>query len=168
MKNTKKGQVKLSFGMIFSIILIIVFLVFAFYAIKTFLKIQYTAQAGKFISDLRSDIDRVWKSTESSEEKEYALPKKIDYVCFVDFSVSATGENAYLYDELKKIYYDISDNMMFYPALGSSTTDSTKIESINLEEITEDENPFCIENVRGKIELTLVKEIGEALVRITR
>ena len=73
MKKRKKAQIKLSFGMIFSIILIIVFLAFAFYAIKVFLGIQNTAQIGKFISDLKSDVDRVWKSTESSEEKEYNL-----------------------------------------------------------------------------------------------
>jgi len=86
MKRGKNGQIKLSFGMIFSIILIIVFLAFAFYAIKTFLGIRDAAQTGKFINDLKSDIDRVWKSTESSEEREYVLPSKIDYICFVDFA----------------------------------------------------------------------------------
>ena len=166
MKKGKNGQIKLSFGMIFSIILIIIFLAFAFYAIKIFLGIQHDAQTGKFINDLKSDIDRVWKSTESSEEKEYALPSKINYVCFVDFSVSAKGGNAYLYNELERGYFG-NENMVFYP-LGSSDIASTKIINIALSKITFDENPFCIENVRKKVKLTLVKEIDEALVTIIR
>jgi hypothetical protein len=162
----KKGQIKLSFGMIFSIILIIVFLAFAFYAIKTLLGIQNAAQTGKFISDLKSDIDRVWKSTESSEEREYDLPSKIDYVCFVDFEISANGPQRDIYSELRFSYFG-DENMMFYP-LGSSNIDSIELTNIALSKITLDENPFCIENVRRKVKLTLVKEIDEALVTITR
>ena len=157
---------KLSFGMIFSIILIIVFLAFAFYAIKTFLGMQNTIQTEKFISDLKSDIDRVWKATESSEEREYVLPLKIDYICFIDFSAFESGANAHLYNELE--FVDFGDeNMVFYP-IGSSKMDSVKMVNIALEKITSDENPFCIENVHGKVKLTLVKEMDEALVTITR
>lgn len=166
MKKGKNGQIKLSFGMIFSIILIIVFLAFAFYAIKTFLGIQDAAQTGKFINDLKSDIDRVWKSTESSEEKEYVLPSKIDYVCFVDFELPANGPRRDIYSELRFVYFG-DENMVFYP-LGSSNIDSIDITNIALSEIIFDENPFCIENVRKKVKLTLVKEIDEALVTITR
>jgi len=167
MRKEKRGQIKLSFGMIFSIILIIIFLGFGFYAIKTFLKIQHIAQTGQIISDLKSDVDDVWKSTESSQEEEYNLPSKIDYVCFFDFSVPARGKNADLYTELKKFYYG-EDNFAFYPPLGSSSSDSAEIEHINLKEITKKENPFCIEKTEGRVKLTLIKKIDEALVTITR
>ena len=166
MKRGKNGQIKLSFGMIFSIIFIIVFLAFAFYSIKTFLGIRDAAQTGKFINDLKSDIDRVWKSTESSEEREYVLPSKINYACFINFSESAKGGNAHIYSELRFVYFG-DENMVFYP-LGSSNIDSIEITNIALSEITSGENPFCIENVRGNVKLTLVKEIDEALVTITR
>jgi len=141
MKRGKNGQIKLSFGMIFSIILIIVFLAFAFYAIKIFLGIQDAAQTGKFINDLKSDIDRVWKSTESSEEKEYVLPSKIEAVCY----------------EYENLFFQ-SDKFF----------EGEQISHIDTSKITSTENPFCIENVRRKVKLTLVKEIGEALVTITR
>jgi len=144
MKRGKNGQIKLSFGMIFSIILIIVFLAFAFYAIKTFLGIQDAAQTRKFINDLKSDIDRVWKSTESSEEKEYVLPSKIDYICFRD-------------DEYENLFFQ-SDKFF----------EGGQIRNIDIIKIISIEDPFCIENVRGKVKLTLVKEIDEALVTITR
>jgi len=166
MKRNKRGQIKLSFGMIFSIILIIIFLGFGFYAIKTFLKIQHTAQTGQVIDKLKSDVDSVWKSTESSQEEEYSLPSKIKYVCFFDFSVSAKGKNANLYTELKKYYYG-DDNFAFYPPIGSSSSDSAEIEHLNLEEIIKEENPFCIEKTDGKVKLTLIKNIDEALVLIT-
>lgn len=167
MKRGTGGQIKLSFGMIFSIILIVIFLLFAFYAIKSFLKIQYTAQVGKFLNDLESDIDRIWKSTESSETKTYDLPNKINYVCFVDFSSSGSGAKASLYSELIQAYYG-DENLVFYPLFSSSGIDSTEIKNINLEEITKNENPFCIENNKGKIELTLSKEIDKARVTINR
>ena len=167
MKKGKNGQIKLSFGMIFSIILIVIFLLFAFYAIKTFLKIQNTAQVGKFLNDLESDVDRIWKSAESSETKEYDLPSKIEYVCFVDFSSSATGTNSLLYNELKKGYYG-DENLIFYPLFSSSNIDSTEIKNIDLEEITKNENPFCIDNIKGEVELSLVKEMDDAQVTITR
>jgi hypothetical protein len=144
MEKRNKGQVKLSFGMIFSIILIIIFLAFAFYAIKTFLGIQDSAQVKKFLTDLNSDIDRVWKSTESSEEKEYNLPKKIDAVCFTD-------------DDYENLYF--SADKYF---------EGGQIEHIDISEITYTEDPYCIDNVEGKVKLTLIKEIGEALVTITR
>jgi len=144
MKRGKNGQIKLSFRMIFSIILIIVFLAFAFYAIKIFLGIQDTAQTEKFISDLKSDIDRVWKSTESSEEKEYALPSKIDAVCFRD-------------NEYKNLFFQ-SDKFF----------EGGQINHINIQNMISEEDVYCIENIERKVTLTLVKEIDEALVTITR
>jgi hypothetical protein len=144
MEKRKKGQVKLSFGMIFSIILIIIFLAFAFYAIKTFLGIQDAAQITKFKNDLKSDVDRVWKSTESSEEKEYSLPSKIDAVCFRD-------------DEYENLFFQADK---FF--------EGGKIEHIDISKMTSVEDFYCIENIEGKIKLILIKEINEALVTITK
>lgn len=144
MKKGKKAQIKLSFGMIFSIILIIIFLAFAFYAIKIFLGIQDDVQMKKFINDLKSDVDRVWKSTESSEEKEYNLPSKIDYACFRD-------------DEYENLFFQADK---FF--------EGGQIEHIDISKMTSVEDLYCIENIKGKIKLTLIKEIDEALVTITR
>ncbi|GAH39661.1 unnamed protein product, partial [marine sediment metagenome] len=88
----KRGQLKLSFGMIFSIILIIIFIAFAFFAVKKFLNIGTSAQIGKFKNDLQSDIDRIWRGSQGSEEQEYFLPSKVKYVCFVNYSVGAMGQ----------------------------------------------------------------------------
>ena len=77
-KKSTKAQMKISFGMIFSIILIIVFIAFAFYAIKKFLDIQETAQIETFVNKLQGNIDKMWRSSQGSEEIQYkGIPKKI-------------------------------------------------------------------------------------------
>ncbi len=142
--KSKTGQMKLSFGMIFSIILIIVFLVFAFYAVKKFLAMQSTIQIEKFAEDLQSDIDRAWKSTQSNKTEEYILPKKIDSVCFRD--------NEY-------------ENLIFRPP---RIAEGKMIEHLDIGKITKEENPFCIDNSKGKIRIKLKKDYGEILVTIVR
>ena len=162
----KKGQMKLSFGMIFSIILIIVFIGFAFYAIKTFLVLQDSTGVGTFIGDLQSDINKVWKSSQASQEETYSLPSGIQYVCFTDFfSSEGKGAKEDLYEELKDTFFG-NENTVFYP-IGSSDFDSTEMDHIDIEKITEEENPFCIEN-NGEISIRLQKDFGDALVTITR
>ncbi|MBM3228447.1 hypothetical protein FJZ20_00980 [Candidatus Pacearchaeota archaeon] len=162
----KRGQMNLSFGMIFSIILIVIFLVFGFYAIKAFLKFQDSATKGKFFDELKADVDRVWKSAESSQERTYFLPSKIVSVCFVDFSSSAIGRDAGIYSELKKTYYG-TENLVLYP-IGSSEVESIRINNIDLIEMTKNENPFCIETNKGKLILTLSKNFNDALVTVKR
>ena len=71
---------KLSFGMIFSIILIVVFLFFTFFAVKKFLEIPRSVQIGKFKEGLQEDIDSIWRGSQGYQEVSYNLPKKIEKV----------------------------------------------------------------------------------------
>ncbi|MEX0920168.1 MAG: hypothetical protein WDZ69_01130 [Candidatus Pacearchaeota archaeon] len=166
-EEVKKGQIKLSFGMIFSVILIVIFLVFAFYAISTFLGIQRTAEVGVFVDDFRSDVDTMWKSQGGSQEREYNLPSRIEMVCFIDSDADkGTGSDDGLFEDLKFRALD-EDNLVFYP-IGSAETESVEIRNIDIGETTNQENPFCIENNGGTLELVLIKEFGEAEVIIKR
>ena len=117
MKTKKNAQMQLSFGMIFSIILIVFFLAFAFFGIRAFLGVQDSAKTAKFLNDFQS-------------------------------------------------YYG-KENIVFYP-LDFEGTESAEIKYIDLASITENENPFCISNVNGKVKLRLVKDFSDRLVRITR
>jgi len=162
----KSGQLKISFGMIFSVIMIIIFLIFGFYAIRTFLGIQEKATVGLFLDDLRGDVNSVWQSTEGSQEKEYNLPKKISYLCFIDGDISQSGEHKDFFDDLKITLLD-DNNIAFYP-VGSSGIESAEIRNIDIGKITQNENPFCIENKGGKVKLTLIKETGDSQVKIER
>ncbi len=140
----KSGQLHLSFGMIFSVILIIVFLSFGFYAITKFIDFQRTIQIEKFLSDFQNDVNKMWKGVQGSQEVTYSLPTKITSVCFED---------------------DDFQNLAF---TSKEIIKGDKIENIYIEKITENENPYCIQNTKGKISLTIVKDYGETLVRITR
>ena len=162
----KRGQMKLSFGMIFSIILIIVFLTFAFFAIKTFLGLSTSAQTGTTLNKLQTDVRAVWTSQQSSQQEVYDFPTKVQYVCFVDFSNPATGPAKPLYNSLNIAFHG-TENVVLYP-INSSDTNSKNIENIDLAKMTASENPFCIKNINGKVTMTLKKDFNENLVTITR
>lgn len=167
MLGQSRGQMRLSFGMIFSIILMVAFIVVAFYAIQKFLEIQNSVQVAKFARDLQEDVDRMWKGSEGSQVHEYFLPGKIDYVCFANFNSQSRGMYDDFYDEIDNFYYE-NENLFFYPPKSIGGRNSEWIKNIDAEKITSSENPFCIENIKGKIELTTKKEFGEALVTITK
>jgi len=164
-RDDKKAQMKLSFGMIFSIILIIIFISVAFYAINKFLDIQETVQLGKFSDDLQNDIDKIWKSSQGSQPKEYSLPKKIEYICFADYLSGKKGKNLGLYDELEQDFYE-NENMFIYPVSASQGQNAKWVKNIDLEKTTLLNNPLCFKNIDGKINLILKKDFGENLVTI--
>ncbi len=140
----KRGQMNLSFGMIFSIILIIIFLAFGVYAILKFLELQQSIQISTFLNDFQDDINKMWKSSQGSQSVSYTLPAKINSVCFKE-------------DEFENLKF-ISEKII----------PGKIIEHLDFAKITKDESPFCIQNIKGKISMTIVKNFGEQLVTITR
>ncbi len=163
----RKAQINLSFGMIFSIILIIIFLAFAFYAISKFLNIQKAAKTAQFVDAFRADVGRMWKSSSGSQRIEYKLPGSVEYVCLADFSSQNTGTKREIYDTLRTVYFN-DENLFFYPVGSGGAVDSARIDNINLPVITAGENPYCINNVDGKISLTIKKGLNDALVTVTK
>ncbi len=143
--NTK-AQMKMSFGMIFSIILIVIFIAFSFYAIKKFLEFQDTLKIEKFFDEFQTHVKRAWEGSQSSNIRKYSLPNKIEGVCFTD-------------DEYENLYFQ-SENIIR----------GTNIEHIDIETITNNgkDDPFCILNENGKTQMTIKKDFGEILVTITR
>lgn len=132
----KRGQLHLSFGVIFSIVLIIIFLAFGFYAITKFIELQRTIEVKKFLEDFQEDVNKMWKGTQGSQELTYSLPKKISSVCFEE-------------DEFQNLEF-----------ISKDIFEGDKIENLKIEE------PFCVENIEGKISFTIVKDYGETLVQI--
>ena len=142
--KSKHSAMELSFGMIFSIILIIAFLVFAFWGIKVFIGTQKIAQVGIFINDFKDDVDRVWRSPQSSEKRTYSLPSKVEKVCF--------SKNSELY---------------FEPLGSGGDFDYTEVEHLNIE-VMASKGDLCIANIDGKVLFTLKKDFDEALVTVGR
>lgn len=154
----KRGQIKLSFGMIFSIFLIIIFVSFAFYAIYKFLDIQEGIEIGRFVDGVQHDVDKMWKSTQGSQVVEYRLAKDVEYVCFVDYSNPKAGSSEELYDHLKQNYYEY-ENLFFYPISSAGELNAFEIKHIDIQKMTKSQNPYCIESSDGKIEMTIKKKL---------
>lgn len=164
----KRAQIDLSFGFIFSVILIIFFLAFAIYAIMNFLEMKSKMEAERFLDNLQNDVNSFWKANQGIDEFSYVLPKKIKEVCFIYTDAPEKGSKASIYEELK-MYAGKEDNLLFYPIGSSQLTRSSKIERINLYEMTGQENPLCFQNKNGRVTLVLEQEYGGSpLVKIRR
>lgn len=167
--KSKRAQMQLSFGMIFSIILIIVFLAFAFFAIYKFLDIQNSVEVGKFKSDFQDDIDAIWKGSQGSQEREYFLDERIKYVCFAEIIQNGNGDGDYsnFYGDFEQVSTG-NENLFFYPVGSAQGNDALLIKNVDINVITQEENPFCVQNEDGKVKLLIKKDFGENLVTITR
>jgi len=162
LRKKSRGQMKLSFNMIFSLILIVVFLGFGIFAITKFLGMQKATQILNFKTNLQEDVDEIWRSSKGSQEISYTLPSSIKEVCFVDFSKTIREE----YGDLTRVNNGF-ENLAFFPVGSGDGNDATKINHINLEQITLERNPYCVQVKKGKVSMTLSKNYGDALVLIS-
>lgn len=148
-KKNIKGQTQISFGVIFSVFLIIVFVAFAIYGIGKFLEVQRLAQLGVFKSDLQEDIDSKYLSTGGGATSvSYSnIPRKIKQVCFVD---------------------DRYENMQFIP----SDFQGYLLNNINFVKTLSGSNThpksLCIDVINGKVSMILKKDYNEPLVTIAK
>ncbi|MBI2044461.1 hypothetical protein HYT23_00220 [Candidatus Pacearchaeota archaeon] len=159
----RNSQMQLSFGMIFSIILIIFFLAFAFFGIKIFLGASDNARNAQFVKNLQNDIDDLWKSPQGSQEKVYDVSSKIEEICFIE---------------------DDYENIVFLPP-ESEELPPIIIKNIDIGNITRsggsemkdfpiaDDYPrilraLCFGIVDEEIELILRKDFGKDLVLIQK
>jgi len=144
----KRGQMKLSFGMIFSIILIVAFLAFAVYAIIGFLGLQNSAKIGQFKSGLQDDVNTAWRVTHTLQKVSYDLPSKTNQVCFVD-------QELYGY------------NVELRPTESFRNVAPILIEHINISIITRNgASDKCFNVNNGKVSMTIEKNFGEGWVTI--
>jgi hypothetical protein len=154
-----RGQSQISFGMIFSIILIVFFVAFAIFGINKFLSVQKLAQVSKFKSDFQADINKMWRSTQGSQSLVYYIPKGIKQACFVNNRPNPRT--------LK------TENMYFMPD-DEYQFDGYLFENVNLGKTlslaTPVTNPrkLCIDIVNGKISLTIKKDYNENSVTIIK
>lgn len=92
MTTNKRGQdvFGMSFGTIFSIILIIFIIAVAFFAIDHFVGLSKCTNVGLFYDDLREEVRDAWSSSSGRYEADFTakIPKKglfgsgIEYICF--------------------------------------------------------------------------------------
>ena len=169
--NSKRSQqiLGLSFGVIFSIILIIFFIVTAIMVIKSFLNTRDCSQEGMFVDRLKTNVQDTWNSGHTSQNFPGVLPSGIKYVCFMDLSRSPEGD----YED---IGYDLSiydkrdpsrnSNTFFYPSKETCIKEKI-IPHIDVDKITETDNPYCVPVRKGKVTLVIEKTSGSGLVTVS-
>lgn len=162
MNKRANESVGMSMGVIFSIFLIIVFISVAFVAIRFFLNMSNTSQIGNFYTNLQDEVNKAWSSSGTNRTFEISLPKKVEYICFMDFNSSSKGEWASFYRDFEGyIYNDV--NLFIYPSSAVNDLKFRKIEHLDLGEITSLNNPYCIPNPS---KLTIQKEVYSRLVNL--
>lgn len=147
---------KLSFGMIFSIFLIIAFIVFAFFAIQKFLATQQSLQYNQFLGDFQVDIDAMWKQPMASSEVSYALPNSIKQICFVngciglgfDFNCASSNDNL-AFNSTKKIF------------------DSHYFSHLDIEGIIGSNEKLCFNTRDGRVYMNLEKKYNNEKVGVS-
>jgi len=164
----KKGALSLSFGMIFSIIMIIAILGVAFYAISYFLNLQKCSSVGLFHNDFQNKLDNAWIAEMVSEEFSLNLPEKITAVCFGNLGNpgSLSAETERIYEEVMRystLIQQENSNMFLHPQEKSCDMGYQKAKHIDLTEL---EKFTCFPNVEGKVTFKIEKSSEDALVRI--
>lgn len=165
-KRGKKaeGFVGMGFGMIFSIFLIIFFVMVAFYAIKTFLDYKSCTQVGTFLNDLQSKITTLFNSQSSTINFPTNLPTGIKYICFANLSNPIKGSFQDIGSSLGQ--YGTDSNLYFYPR-EKACIKTKQINNINLSTIIKNDNPYCIPVRNGKITMKISKGFNQGLVTIS-
>ncbi len=144
MKN-KKGQqtMGMPFGMIFAIFLIVVFVVIAFMAVKSFLDLGESASVGVFYDELQGAVNSAIQGQESSSNFVIDLPGDVEKVCFANLSARITnpGDD---YDAIRN--YDVYiANTFLVPPEKAQNMQWKNIERINVTKITALKNPYCVD-----------------------
>ncbi|MAG07700.1 hypothetical protein CMI46_02695 [Candidatus Pacearchaeota archaeon] len=166
----KQGQFQLSFGMIFSVILIISFLVVAFIVIKSFLGIRCDVEQGLFIDDLQDRLDVIWRGGGAEEFFDGKINGcEITYVCFWDPDVPERGGFSSFTSFSENGFSRVDgangpDNLYFYPRR-EADIQSVFLEHVSLESM--EMNPTCYKEEDGKFEIPLKKNLNEDLIRIS-
>jgi len=152
-KRVKRGQTifGLSFGMIFSILIIISIIAVAFYAINNFLEINECAEAGLLFESLQDEIDRAWTSGQYSQTHYEKFPRGITEVCFGDISEGAvplfTSRDFEFYEAFNDMDPDTGTNVFLYPveeACGGELFANT-LEHAQILDSTGNPIFFCVE-----------------------
>lgn len=157
-----KGQIQLSFGMIFSIIIIIVTVAVGFYVIKYFVELSNCTDTSLFYNDLKEKINRAWSSPITREVWTGNLPGKVESVCFGNLSLPGDSMYQEEYNALR-IFRTENAGLYIYPLTNQC---GKSVPFYKLEHV-KDSRFFCIPAEDGKIRIMISKNSTDALVTLT-
>ena len=141
-KSGQQSSFGMSFGVIFSIFLIIVFISIAIVAINAFLDFKCKAQLGNVYENLQSRVNSVWRGSGSEREFDIKFCGGVRKVCFANLSAEITGDDS-VYKEIAHHEYNGYNTFMMPPGKAGDL-DVKNIEHLDIAKITAESNPYCI------------------------
>ena len=156
----KRGALELSFGMIFSVIIIIAIVGVAIYAITTFLNIGKTSQIGLFHQRFQETVDDVWASSITNRVVSFSIPKSVKLVCFG--SLSGSTYNPQYEDEFRELkryssnFEQQNTNRFLYPSDKAGEFAYKKVEKVDLSGMLNGFDCFPVDS--GTVKIRLIKE----------
>jgi hypothetical protein len=164
----KRGAIELSFGMIFSIIIMIAIIGVAVYAISAFLDIGKTSKLGLFHQKFQEIVDEIWASSITNRIVSFTVPGNIEFVCFGELdgnSYNPQFEDQFT--ELKRYasgFEQRSTNRFLYPPAKAKDFAYKQIDKIDISGLT---NGFdCFRTREGTVKIRFVKEEFDPFVRV--
>jgi hypothetical protein len=146
-----EGAVGMSFGWIFSLILVVFFIFTAIYGIKFFLKTANCTRVGSFYETLQDRVDEAYSSSSSDFEMEVSIPG-VDMLCFANLSEEITG-SLYAYEEIS-LYEVYKANTFLVPTDKACDMPYKTIKNLNISKIIAAKNPLCFDiSDGGKIRI---------------
>lgn len=148
--HRKEGQMQLSFGMMFSIFIIIVTIAVAFYVIKEFFLTSKCTELKAFHDDVQREIDTVWRSAAAQLSYQQSLPSSVKAICFGDPKTwDARTHRAEA--ETFASYRTTENNFFIYPVQCGKATSVRKLSHVGIQK------GFCVPTAKGEVRLTLSK-----------
>jgi hypothetical protein len=141
-KKAQEGGVGMSFGFLFSIILIIIFLVGAIWGIKYFISLNTCARVGLSIDDLKKEVQTAYQSSSYMRSISLDLPG-VQKICFANLSAPLTGDLK-VYEQIE-IYEFENANTFLIPLQKACGLPYNNIKFLNISAITRIKNPYCID-----------------------
>jgi len=151
----------MSFGMIFSIIIIVIALAVAGYVIWNFIKFRDCSQIGQFYDNLKTEVDKAYGSQGTQKSYNGYVPTIVDDVCIGKLTDNAIGDDKIKQTNFKKA--SSGDSNVFlspYPAKCGRKYAEYKLDHVATSEF------FCVSSVSGKITLKVTKDTFEPTVRL--
>lgn len=173
MNRRGEGVFGMSYGMIFSIIIIVSIIGVGFFTIRHFVSLSKCSQVGLFYEDLQEEIDRAWTSGIYRGTFEGKIPSSgisnlgLEKVCFGSLNDPSNSADAEIKEELD--FYENPGNgfhVFVYPPENACGGDLfyKKIQHATTNQF------FCTEvNLKaGTVSINLEKQTSDSLVKVSK
>lgn len=166
LKEKKAQQIMgMPFEVIFSIILIIFFIVIAGIVINSFLETGKCVKIGRFVYRFDKKIEEAWNSQGIKTRFNSDLPSQIKYVCIFNLSDDIRGGFQEIGEDLE-FYSGKNVNTFLYPTEKACQIPDHNIKHLDINKITVNSNPNCFVVQKEKLSIEIEKGLNDRFVNV--